>query len=199
MIKIKETIIVEGNYDKIKLSSLFDANIITTDGFGIYKDKETIALIKRLADLNGVIILTDSDSAGFRIRNFIRNHLKDKNVKNAFIPDINGKEKRKQIPAKEGLIGVEGMEKEILVDAFAHAGATFLDYSPALPQKKEPITKLDLYCLGLYGGMDSKTKRQQVIKKLGLPKKISSNLLIEVLNVITDKKELEKLAQDKTE
>ena len=158
---IKETLIVEGKYDKIRLSSLVDANIIQTDGFMIFKNKEMISLIARLADETGVIILTDSDSAGFKIRNYIKSCLAGKNVKHAFIPSVSGKEKRKAQPGKEGLLGVEGMNDEALLKALS-------DVCSEVNNKKEKISKSDFYIMGLSGNAESKKLREKLAAQLGV-------------------------------
>ena len=155
MIKIKQAIIVEGKYDKIRLSTVVDAVIIPTNGFSIYKDEEKIQLIRSLAEKNGIIILTDSDSAGFQIRSHIRNIVKKGEVINVYIPDIFGKERRKREPSKQGKLGVEGMDREILLAAFAKAGVT----AENTPEKSEPITKADLMDYGLIGGENSALMR----------------------------------------
>ncbi len=192
MIKIKQAIIVEGRYDKIKLSSLVDAVIIPTNGFGLFKDEETAALIKRLAAQTGIIILTDSDSAGFKIRSRIRSIVKEGEIINVYIPDIFGKERRKTAPSKEGKLGVEGMSAEVLREAFERAGV----FSQETPEKSEPITKADLMDLGLVGGADSAAKRAALQRRLALPERLSANLLIEILNVMYTREEFLRLAQE---
>lgn len=179
MIKLKETIVVEGKYDKIKLSSVFDATIIDVGGFKIYKNKENIELLKRIADKTGIIILTDSDSSGFKIRNYLKNCLAGKKVYHVYIPDIKGKEKRKDKPSSEGLLGVEAMDKKILIEAFEKSGV-FENKDNYLNETK--ITKLDLYKAGLYGKENSKEKRMEFLKKNNLPSKISPNSLVDILN-----------------
>ena len=188
MIKLKETIIVEGNYDKIKLSSCVDANILVTDGFRIFKNKEMIALIKRIAKKEGIIIFTDSDRAGFIIRNFIKSCTAGERVLHAFIPEIKGKEKRKEKAGKEGILGVEGMEKAIIEKALLSCGAS-LKEEPS-EKKKEKITKVDLYKAGLYGTQNSKQNRIRFLKEHQLPQRISANMLLEVLNTLYTKEEL---------
>ena len=171
MLKIKEAIIVEGNYDKIKLSSCVDALILTTDGFGVFKNREKLELIRTLAEQIGVILLTDADRAGFTIRNYI--------------PDIKGKEKRKDAPSKEGLLGVEGMEKELLIDALLKAGATVEgEEASGAPSGAEGrlLTKLDLYQDGFAGGADSAQKRRALLRALHLPQRLSANMMIDVVN-----------------
>lgn len=177
MIHLKQAIIVEGKYDKIKLSSIVDAMIITTEGFSIYKDKEKMALIETLAEKSGIIILTDSDSAGFRIRNHIKNCVKKGEIINIYIPDIFGKEKRKSLPSKEGKLGVEGISKEILLEAFEKAGI----FSEEI-QCTEIVTKAMLYDYGLIGRDNSSEKRRQLLKALNLPERLSTEGLIDILN-----------------
>ena len=179
MIKVKETIIVEGEHDKRKLLSFLDADVIVTGGFQIFKQKDMQTLIKKISEKNGVVILTDSDRAGFIIRNFIKNVAP--NVKNAYIPEIKGKERRKKEPGKEGLLGVEGIEKEIILNALINSGATIDDEKK---EKKQKYTKTDLYKLGLVGKKDSRVKRREFLEKNGLPQKISANMLLEIINVL---------------
>ncbi len=176
--KIKETLVVEGKYDKIRLSSLVDANIIQTDGFMIFKNKEMLDLLSRLADETGIIVLTDSDSAGFKIRNYIKSCLAGKNVRHAFIPSIEGKEKRKEKPGKEGLLGVEGMRDEALLSALSLAGYHQRE------NKSEKITKSDFFLMGLSGTPDSRAKREKLLSYLSLPFRMSSNMLLDVLNAL---------------
>ena len=189
MIKIKQAIIVEGKYDKIRLSTVVDAVIIPTNGFSIYKDEEKIQLIRSLAEKNGIIILTDSDSAGFQIRSHIRNIVKKGEVINVYIPDIFGKERRKREPSKQGKLGVEGMDREILLAAFAKAGVT----AENTPEKSEPITKADLMDYGLIGGENSALMRAELQRSLGLPELLSANMLIEILNVMYSREEFIKI------
>ncbi len=185
-IKIKEAIVVEGKYDQIKLSRLFDTLIIPTNGFDIYKNKNKLNMLKQVAKKNGIIILTDSDSAGFRIRNHIRNCLGDIPVKNVYIPEVKGKEKRKESPSKEGLLGVEGISDEVIVQAV-------MSQTQKVEESVDKITKTDFYELGLTGGADSAEKRAELCKKLDLPVKISSNQLISVLNNLYTREEFYKL------
>jgi len=185
MIKIKQAIIVEGKYDKITLSSLVDAVIIPTNGFSIYKDEEKKALIQALAEKTGIVILTDSDSAGFQIRSHLRNIVKKGEIINVYIPDIFGKERRKAKPSKQGKLGVEGMSQEVLLEAFQKAGV-FADESAP---KSEFITKADLMDMGLIGCDNAAEKRAALQKKLGLPELLSANMFIEILNVMFTKEE----------
>ena len=188
-IKIKEAIVVEGKYDQIKLSRLFDTLIIPTNGFDIYKNKSKLNMLKQVAQKSGIIILTDSDSAGFRIRNHIRNCIGDVSVKNAYIPEIEGKEKRKDTPSKEGFLGVEGISDEIIVNAV-------MSQTQQIDQAGEKITQTDFFELGLTGGAESGQKRAKLCKKMGLPVKISANQLISALNNIYSKEEFLNLIED---
>lgn len=181
-LKIKEAIVVEGKYDQIKLSQLFDTLIIPTNGFDIYKNKSKLNMLKQVAQKNGIIILTDSDSAGFRIRNHIRNCLGDIPVKNAYIPEVEGKEKRKASPSKEGFLGVEGIDDAVIIEAVMSQTQRFED-------EGEKITKTDFFELGLTGGADSGQKRAKLCKKLDLPIKISANQLISALNNMYSREE----------
>ena len=195
MIKIKQAIIVEGKYDKIRLSTLVDAVIIPTNGFAIYKDEEKKALIRSLAEKTGIIILTDSDSAGFDIRTHIRNIVKKGEIINVYIPDIYGKERRKSEPSKQGKLGVEGMSHEILLEAFKKAGVLADESVP----KGDPITKSDLMDMGLIGGENSAKMRRDLQKSLGLPELLSANMLLEILNVMYSREEFSKLTMKKGE
>ena len=185
MIKISEAIIVEGKYDKIKLSSVVDAVIIVTNGFRIFKDPEKLELIRYYAEKTGIVILTDSDSAGRKIRGYIRGAVSGGRVVNVYIPDVFGKEKRKAKPSAEGKLGVEGIDVQTLLSAFEKAGIT------AGERTHEPdITKVTLFELGLSGGPDSSEKRKRLQKSLGLPSLMSASALVEVLNTMMDAKEL---------
>ena len=186
-IKIKETIVVEGKYDKIRLSPLFDANIIELGGFRIYNNKDRLSLIRRIAEKNGIIILTDSDSAGFRLRHYLSSAIPKANIKNVFIPDIFGKEKRKAKPGKENLIGVEGMSTEVLLDAFRKAG---IDPENGSRERMEPLSKAFLFEIGLSGGENSAALRQKLCEYYSLPKMLSANSLAEILPIITTEAEL---------
>lgn len=184
MLKIKEAIIVEGNYDKVKLASLVDALILTTNGFSIFKNKEKLQLIRTLADKTGVILLTDPDRAGFAIRNYVKQGIGRDKIRHAFIPDIAGKERRKAAPSKEGLLGVEGMDKQVLLDALLKAGATVMDGEAEMECARggPELTKADLYADGFAGGPDSAEKRRALLRRLGLPQRMSANMLLEVVN-----------------
>jgi len=191
MKKIKEVIVVEGRYDKNTLAQIVDATVVTLGGFSVFNDKEKLAFLRRLAEKQGLIVLTDSDGAGFVIRNYLKGALPKELVKQAYIPDIHGKERRKRTPGKEGKLGVEGMKPEILLEALRRAGATFLDEEAAVAEKGHPITKADLFELGLTGGQDSAARRQALLRKLELPEHLTVNGLLEALNLLYDRNALE--------
>ena len=184
MRKIKEVIVVEGRYDKNALSQVVNATVITLGGFSVFNDKEKLAFLRRLAEKQGLIVLTDSDGAGFVIRNYLKGALPKELVKQAYIPDIYGKERRKRVPGKEGKLGVEGMKPDVLLAALARAGATFLDEENGTGAAGEPITKADLFELGLTGGPDSAAKRQAILRELELPEHLTANGLLEALNLL---------------
>lgn len=187
--KVKEVIVVEGRYDKNALSQVVDGVIVETGGFSIFKDREKAALFRRLAAARGVIVLTDSDGAGFLIRSHLKGILPPEQVKQAYIPDVYGKERRKRRPGREGKLGVEGMSPQVLLEALRRAGAT-LEGEERQPQRgKEPITKVDLYALGLTGQPDSGAKRQELLQKLELPEHMTANGLLEVLNLLYTREE----------
>lgn len=188
MVKIREAIVVEGRYDKNTLSQIVDATIFETNGFGIFKDKEQMALLRKVAEKHGLIVFTDADGAGFVIRNHIKSAIPGKYLKHAYTPDIFGKERRKIAPGKEGKLGVEGMKPEIILDALRKAGATF-ESEESVPAR-ELITKTDMVELGLSGGPDSKAKRTALLKKLDLPEHMSANALLESLNLLYTKDEI---------
>ncbi len=192
MIKLKQAVVVEGKYDKIRLSSVIDGVIIVTNGFGIFKDKEKLALIRFYAENTGIIILTDSDRAGFIIRNHIKGAVKNGKIQNVYIPEIFGKERRKTQPSAEGKLGVEGMDKEILLKAFEKAGIT----SDVTDNERAPITKTDLFTLGLSGGKNSSELRRQLLEHLKLPSLLSANSMLEVLNTMMNLTELEKTMKE---
>lgn len=179
MIKLNEAVIVEGKYDKIKLSGLIDAVIIETDGFGIFKDKEKQKLIRFLADTKGIIIMTDSDSAGFKIRSFINGITKSENIKNVYIPDVYGKEKRKTEASKEGKLGVEGINKDLIIEALSKAGVSALENSKLTSRE---ITKTDFFEDGIVGKDNSSSLRKKLAVSLDLPEKISSSSLLKIIN-----------------
>ena len=184
MLKIREAIVVEGRYDKNTLSQLVDTVILETSGFGIFKDRETLALLRRIGAKRGLILLTDSDGAGFVIRNYLKGTLPPEQVKHAYIPDRFGKEKRKRRPGKEGKLGVEGMSPTVLETALRRAGATILgeETAPSAPL----LTKADLFACGLSG----REKRQALLRKLGLPAPLSPNAMLPVLSALYDRQTL---------
>lgn len=191
MIKIREAIVVEGRYDKNTLSQIVDAPIFETSGFGIMKDKAQLSLLRKVADSRGLIVFTDSDGAGFVIRNFLKGAIQAHQLKHAYIPDIYGKERRKSAPGKEGKLGVEGMRPEVIVDALRSAGATIEGESAT--HTTGNITKQDLMELGLSGGQDSSEKRKQLLKKLQLPEYMSSNAMLQALNLLIDLEGLQQI------
>ena len=180
MLNIKQAIIVEGNYDKIKLSGIVDTTIVVVDGFMIYKNTKMQNMIKQLADKVGVIIFTDSDMAGFRIRTFLKNILEGKKVYHAYIPDIKGKEKRKDKPSKEGFLGVEGVSDEIIIKSLTDALKG--DFDTKSDDDKRKVTKTDLFMDGFSGGTNSAIYRERLTDVLKLPKRISANMLLDVIN-----------------
>ena len=190
-IKLTEAVIVEGKYDKIKLSNILDAFIIETNGFAVFKDKTKLSFIKKLAKERGIIILTDSDHAGFMIRNYISSGVPKEQIKNVYIPDIFGKEKRKNAPSKEGKLGVEGMTKEVIVEALSKAGIT-----SSKSVCSDPVTTVDFYDLGLTGGAGSKAKRKALCKALDLPEFLSTSSLISCINNFMTKEEFYSFCQN---
>ena len=192
MVKIREAIVVEGRYDKNTLSQIVDAPILETSGFGIFKDKKQMALLRQVAQKRGLIVFTDSDGAGFVIRNHIKSAIPGKFLKHAYIPDVMGKERRKSAPGKEGKLGVEGMSREIIVEALKRAGATI--EGEEAPQSRQ-ITKQDLMELGLSGGADASAKRLALLKKLNLPEHMSANAMLQALNLLYSLEELQNLVK----
>lgn len=193
MHKIKEAVIVEGNYDKIKLSGFLDGIIITTHGFAVYTNDDFVKTMQELAKKTGVVIFTDSDSAGMRIRNYIKQKINEGTVKHAYIPDIKGKEKRKRESSKEGFLGVEGMSEDVIIKALRDAGCEIDDEIKT--EKAFEITKTDLYMLGLSGGKDSAELRQKLSKEINIPARISANMLLDVLNRLYTYEELVEIVQ----
>ena len=193
MVKIKEAIVVEGRYDKNTLSQIVDAPILETSGFGIFKDKQQMALLRRIAETRGLIVFTDSDGAGFVIRNHIKSVIPGKYLKHAYIPDVYGKERRKAAPGKEGKLGVEGMKTHVLLDALRRAGATVEGESVAPANQ---ITKRDLMELGLSGGADASAKRLALLKRLDLPEHMSANAMLQALNLLYNLDELNELVRE---
>ena len=193
MIKIDRVVIVEGRYDKIKLSSVIDGIIIETDGFGIFNNKEKQKLIRKLAETKGILILTDSDSAGFKIRSFIRGIVPSEQIKHAYIPDIFGKEKRKSEPSKEGKLGVEGVKIQVIIDALEKAGVLCEETEKT---ERREITKLDLYEDGLSGRADSDALRKKLLFHLQLPERLTSNALVQILNTFLTYDEYKKAVEE---
>lgn len=190
MVKIREAIVVEGRYDKNTLSQIVDAPIFETSGFGIMKDKAQLRLLRRVAQSRGLIVFTDSDGAGFVIRNYLKGAIDGNLLKHAYIPDIPGKERRKAAPGKEGKLGVEGMRPEIILEALRRAGATVEGENG---EASTGITKQAFVDLGLSGGPDSSVKRQRLLKKLNLPEHMSANALLQALNLLCTPEELTEL------
>lgn len=183
---VAQAIIVEGKYDKIKLDSIIQGVILVTNGYRIFKDPEKMALIRYFAAHTGIIILTDSDRAGFRIRSYLKGSIPEGKITHVYIPDIFGKEKRKDKPSAEGKLGVEGMERSVLEDAFRRAGV-LTETAPV----RLGLTRLDLYELGLTGGRDSASRRRALLEQLGLPTLLSTGGMLEVLNTMMTRQELE--------
>lgn len=180
MIKISQPVIVEGKYDKITLENVIDALIIPTDGFAIFKNKEKCDMIRALAQKFGVVVITDSDSAGNQIRSFIKNIVGDSEIINVYIPQLKGKEKRKANPSKQGFLGVEGMSRQVLEEAFARSGIN----SKKVTENTRKITKTDMFIASLSGCENSSDKRQELLKKLDLPCNLSPNAMLDILNTI---------------
>ena len=193
MLHIKEAIVVEGRYDKNTLSQVVDTLILETGGFHIFKDPEQMALLRRAAQRRGLIVLTDSDGAGFVIRNRIRGALPKTQVKHAYVPDICGKERRKRHPGKEGKLGVEGMSPAVLEQALRQAGATVLEGDVPQRPSGPPLSKADLMTAGLSGRPDSAQRRLALLKQLALPEHMSANALLAVLNGCYSRGEAEAL------
>ena len=195
MVKIQEAIVVEGRYDKNTLSQIVEAPILEPSGFGIVKDREQMALLRRVAEKRGLIVFTDPDGAGFVIRNHIKSAIPGKYLKHAYIPDIPGKERRKAAPGKEGKLGVEGMTPEVILSALKAAGATMEGGSPAAGPR-EPITKQDFFEWGLSGGPDSGEKRRKLLKRLELPERMTANALLQAVNLFCIREELEDILRE---
>jgi len=192
---IKEVIVVEGRYDKNTVSQVVSGTIIETAGFGILNNKEKLGLLRMLADKRGIIVLTDSDYAGFLIRGKLMGFLGDANVKHAYIPDIKGCEKRKSSPSKEGKLGVEGMSAGIILNALRQAGATFTGESPN--SNKNDITKSDMFLCGLSGKEGSLQNRRKLLTQLNLPQRLTANGLLSVLNILYTREEFYQLTGNK--
>ena len=193
MVKIREAIVVEGRYDKNTLSQVVDAPILETAGFGIFKDRQQMALLRRVAEKRGLIVFTDSDGAGFVIRNHIKSAIPGKYLKHAYIPDIPGKERRKSAPGREGKLGVEGMTPEVILAALRNAGATIEGEETT---SSGGITKQDLMALGLSGGSNAGEKRKALLKRLNLPEHMSTNAMLQALNLLYTREELEQMLNE---
>ncbi len=187
MVKIREAIVVEGRYDKNALAQVVDAPVFETNGFGIFKDADALSLLRRVARLRGLIVLTDSDGAGFVIRNHLKSAIDGQYLKHAYIPEMPGKERRKRIPGREGLLGVEGMTPQVLMEALRRAGATFEEGNTA---PWGGISKQDMMELGLSGGKNAAACRQWLLERLQLPRHMSANALLQALNVLMDRQTL---------
>ena len=192
MIKVKEAIVVEGRYDKNTLSQIVETTIFQTNGFGIFKDIKLLAMLRQIAATRGLIVLTDSDGAGLVIRNYLKGTIPAQHLKHAYIPDISGKERRKDAPGKEGKLGVEGMRPEVILEALRKAGATF--EGEDAPECHH-ITKQDMMALGLSGTADASQKRLALQKKLGFPEKMSANALLQALDLLYTLDELEEIVR----
>ena len=193
MISLKEAIIVEGRYDKIKLSAIFSSPVIETGGFRVFKDKEKQNLIREIAQKRGILVLTDSDSAGFVIRNFLKGAVPQDKVKHAYIPQLKGKEKRKPEASKEGFLGVEGISDEIIIEAVKKSGATIIGENNC--EANSEITKVNLYDLGLTGKENSAILREKLLKSLNMPTYLTTNALLTALNCIYSLKELKEIVK----
>ena len=192
MIKLKQAVIVEGRYDKIKLKNIIDAPIIETNGFRIFNDKQRQSLIRQIADKRGILIMTDSDGAGFVIRNFLKGTVDKSKIKNCYIPQLSGKEKRKVRGSAEGFLGVEGVPDEVIIEAVRKSGAEIIGEETV---KRNEITKADLFSLGLTGTENSAQKRKQLLDKLNLPGYLSTNALLTALNCLYSLEELKKIVR----
>ena len=191
-LRIREAVVVEGRYDKAALAGVVDTLILETAGFGVFKDGERLAFLRRLAAERGLIVLTDSDGAGFVIRNFLKGAIPKEQVKHAYIPDVRGKERRKRAPGREGKLGVEGMSPEVLRNAVLRAGATVLDAGAPLRPCGD-LTPADLYALGLSGTPDAAARRAELLRRLDLPQHMSAKALLTVLNALYTPEELKEL------
>ncbi len=191
MERVKEVIVVEGRYDKNTVSQVVDATVVTLGGYAVFNDREKLAFLRRLAEKQGLIILTDSDGAGFLLRNYLKGALPKDRVKQAYIPDVRGKERRKRKAGKEGKLGVEGMSPAVLMEALCRCGATFENGAPET--RRPALTKADLFTLGLSGGEGSAERRRRLLRRLDLPEHLTANGLLEALNLLFDREELEAL------
>ena len=197
MERVKEVIVVEGRYDKNTISQVVDATVVTLGGYAVFNDREKLAFLRRLAEKQGLIILTDSDGAGFLLRNYLKGALPKDRVKQAYIPDVRGKERRKRKAGKEGKLGVEGMSPAVLMEALCRCGATFENGAPET--RRPALTKADLFTLGLSGGEGSAERRRRLLRRLDLPEHLTANGLLEALNLLFDREELEALLAEEDE
>ena len=195
MIRIKEAILVEGRYDVNKVKQIFDTIVLETSGFGIFSDKKKAIMLRNLAEKRGLLVLTDSDSAGLVIRNYVQKIVPKRYIKHAYVPEIHGKEKRKKAPGKEHLLGVEGVPDEFIIRAVRRAGATFFDEDAENSGFAKQISKTTLYAAGLSGGNESALKRKKLLKKLELPTNLSANALIDYCNCMYSEQEFMELIQ----
>ena len=196
MKRVREAIVVEGKYDEIRVRSAVDALVVPTEGFGIFRDEQKLTLLRRLAAERGLIILTDSDSAGMLIRNHLIGAIPAEQMRHAYIPPIAGKERRKSSPGKEGLLGVEGVDNTVVIAALERAGATFEDGTDGAAGNKMHLTKSDLYELGLSGRVDSAQRRRAFLRALRLPENLSANRLLDVLNATVTEEQLASLLRE---
>lgn len=199
MLGTEQVIVVEGKYDKIKLESIIDATIIVTNGYGIFKDKEKLELIRFYARNKGIIVLTDSDGAGFKIRGFLKGSVPEGSVKHVYIPDVFGKEKRKEKPSCEGKLGVEGIKKDLIIEAFRKAGISFTDDGDEIKTEKNPVTRTDIYEAGLTGMPDSTERRRKFLRKLGLPERLSTTGMLEAVNTMMSSEEFHEMMRKEEE
>ncbi|MBQ7782968.1 MAG: DUF4093 domain-containing protein [Oscillospiraceae bacterium] len=193
MIKIDRAVIVEGKYDKIKLSSVMEGVILCTDGFRIFKDKEKMKIIRHYAEKTGIIILTDSDTAGFKIRRYLKGAINGGDIINVYIPDIFGKERRKAQPSKEGKLGVEGMDEKTLLEAFEKAGVLC---GSSDKNSDEKIDKMLLYELGYSGGSNCSERRRILLRHLDLPELMTTSAIADILNTMITPEELIKITEE---
>ncbi|MCD8375338.1 MAG: DUF4093 domain-containing protein [Oscillospiraceae bacterium] len=192
--RIKEAIVVEGRYDKNTLSQAVDATILETGGFGVFKQREMVELMRRLAQAQGLIILTDSDGAGFLIRGHLQGMLNPALVKHAYIPDVPGKERRKRAPGQEGKLGVEGMPPQVLLEALRRAGATFLEADSPPPPPR--LTGAEMFALGLTGRPNSAQRRAALLRAMNLPERLNANALAQLLPILCDREDLERMSNN---
>lgn len=196
MVSLSQVVVVEGKYDKIKLSSFLSAEIVTTDGFRIFKDREKMKMLRKMAEKRGLIIMTDSDSAGFIIRNHLCGSIDNSLIVNVFIPEIKGKERRKTSPSAQGLLGVEGVTEQVIIDALKRAG---IDAGGNILERQDKITKIDLFSVGLSGGKDSSKARQELLKRLDLPSGMSPSQMLIALNSLYSREEFLNLFKEENQ